>query len=92
MVESTNIIRELIRKLTNVEVNTMADVLLTSTITLKMPFSIKYQKTPTIWWHADLLHYLDDVELNGDELEICNVRTLFCTILLTLSYYKRYNA
>lgn len=92
MEETTHIIREQIKKLTNGEVNTMANVLLTSTITFKMPFSTKYQKTPTIWWAADLLHYLDDVELNDDKLEICNVRVLFCTILLTINSYKIYNA
>ena len=90
MEAGVQIISGMIKKLSNAEVNVMAEVLLNTTVASEFPFTTKYQKTPGIWWAVDILHYLDDVEMNGSDWDKYSLRSALCKILMTMSLCKQY--
>jgi hypothetical protein len=68
----------------------MAEVLLNTTVANEFPFTTKYQKTPGIWWAVDILHYIDDVEMNGSDWDKYRLRSSLCKILMTMTLCKQY--
>lgn len=90
MEPGVQIICGMIKKLSNAEVNVMVEVLLNTTVANEFPFTTKYQKTPGIWWPVDILHYIDDVEMNGSDWDKYRLRSSLCKILMTMTLCKQY--